>query len=37
LARATSLEERLFALAMLGDDRTVSRTYIAGALAYARD
>jgi guanine deaminase len=34
---AASLAERLFALAMLGDDRAVSRTYIAGALAYARD
>jgi guanine deaminase len=37
LALASSLEEKLFALAMLGDDRAVSRTYVAGALAYARE
>ena len=34
---ATSLEERLFALAMLGDDRAVSRTYVMGALAHSRN
>ena len=37
LALATSLAEKLFALAMLGDDRAVARTYVAGAQAYARD
>jgi guanine deaminase len=37
LAHATSLDDRLFALAILGDDRAVARTYIAGAQAYARD
>jgi hypothetical protein len=37
LAHLTSLEERLFALAMLADDRAVARTYVAGAPAYARD
>ena len=40
LARRTvgrPLAERLFALQILGDDRAVSRTYIAGALAFARD
>ena len=30
------LQERLFALQVLGDDRAIARTYIAGALAYAR-
>jgi guanine deaminase len=33
----TSMEEKLFALAMLGDDRAVARTYVAGALAHSRD
>jgi guanine deaminase len=35
--RAASFSEKLFALAMLGDDRAVSRTYVAGALSYTRD
>jgi guanine deaminase len=34
---ARSLPERLFAFAILGDDRAVARTYVAGALAHARD
>jgi guanine deaminase len=34
---ATSIQEKLFALAMLGDDRAVARTYVAGALAHGRD
>ena len=37
LAYASKLPERLFAFAMLGDDRAVLRTYIAGELAHARD
>jgi len=37
LARAPSAAERLFAFAILGDDRAVARTYVAGNLAYARD
>jgi guanine deaminase len=36
LATAKKLPERLFALAILGDDRAVARTYVAGKLAYAR-
>jgi guanine deaminase len=39
LARRTkvaSLFDRLFALQVLGDDRAVARTYVAGELAYAR-
>jgi guanine deaminase len=35
-ARTESLEELLFVLAMLGDDRTVYATYIAGYLAHTR-
>ncbi len=31
------LAERLFAFAILGDDRAVARTYVAGELAYARE
>jgi guanine deaminase len=31
-----TLAERLFALQILGDDRAIARTYIAGALAHAR-
>ncbi|NUT46667.1 MAG: guanine deaminase [Saccharothrix sp.] len=34
---ADSFEERLFALATLGDDRAVSHTYLLGALAHERD
>jgi guanine deaminase len=33
----TSSQEKLFALALLGDDRAVARTYVAGTLAHARD
>lgn len=33
---ATSIEEKLFALAILGDDRAVAETYVAGALAHKR-
>lgn len=36
LANATSWAEKLFAFAMLGDDRAVARTYVAGNLAYRR-
>jgi guanine deaminase len=32
----TSTEEQLFALAMLGDDRSVAATYVAGERAYER-
>ena len=31
------LHDRLFALQILGDDRAVARTYVAGRLAHARD
>jgi len=34
-SEATDLDERLFALMMLGDDRTVHATYLAGELAYS--
>jgi len=37
LARAREPEEVLFALALLGDDRTVKHTYVAGRLAHSRD
>jgi guanine deaminase len=40
LARRTqgaSLTDRLFAMQVLGDDRTVSRTYVMGRLAWDRD
>ena len=33
-ARAESIEDQLFALLMLGDDRAVRATYVAGTLAY---
>ncbi|TDV67924.1 guanine deaminase [Pseudomonas sp. LP_7_YM] len=36
MKQATSLEERLFVLMTLGDDRTVSETYSAGALVHKR-
>lgn len=36
LARAQSLEERLFALMMLADDRAIEATYILGNKAYQR-
>lgn len=32
-----SLEEQLFVLAMLGDDRVIEATYVAGTIAHARD
>ncbi|EJE4166061.1 TPA: guanine deaminase [Vibrio parahaemolyticus] len=32
---STGLEDRLFALMMLGDDRNIDSTYVAGKLAYA--
>ncbi|MGB9370238.1 MAG: guanine deaminase [Xanthobacteraceae bacterium] len=35
--RADSIEDVLFALMMLGDDRAVAATYVAGQLAHARD
>ena len=35
-AQANSLEELLFALALLGDDRTVAATYVAGVLRHQR-
>ena len=34
---AASFVEKLFALAMLGDDRAVARTYVAGTCRYLRD
>jgi guanine deaminase len=36
LAAARSFAERLFVLATLGDDRVISRTYLAGNLAWQR-
>jgi len=36
LARARNWAERLFAYAMLGDDRAVARTWVAGETAYRR-
>ncbi len=36
MSQATSIEERLFVLMTLGDDRTVSETYSAGALVHKR-
>ncbi|AYF99017.1 guanine deaminase [Protaetiibacter intestinalis] len=36
-ARASSVEELLFVLATLGDDRTTAATYVAGHPAYLRD
>src|SRR6185503_8962778 len=35
--RAESVEDQLFALMMLGDDRAVRATYVAGAFAHQRD
>lgn len=37
MAACTSLEERLFVLATLGDDRAVKHTYVAGKLAHSRE
>jgi guanine deaminase len=36
LAQTKNWAEKLFAYALLGDDRCVARTYVAGALAYSR-
>lgn len=36
-ARSQTLEEKLFVTMMLGDDRSVRATYVAGALAHERD
>ncbi|MEO8738337.1 MAG: guanine deaminase [Casimicrobiaceae bacterium] len=36
-AMAETLAERLFALMILGDDRTIAATYVQGVLAYQRD
>jgi guanine deaminase len=36
-ARSESVEDTLFAIMMLGDDRAVRATYIAGKCAHARD
>jgi guanine deaminase len=36
-ARSKSLEEMLFVLMTLGDDRAVRATYVSGALAHTRD
>jgi guanine deaminase len=35
-ARAETLEERLFALMMLGDERAVAATYVLGETAWRR-
>lgn len=35
--RVNSLDEQLFVLATMGDDRTVAATYVGGELAYSRD
>jgi guanine deaminase len=35
--QATSISEKLFVLSILGDDRAIARTYLAGALAHSRD
>lgn len=37
LSHSQSLAEKLFAIAILADDRAVARTYVAGALAYNRN
>ena len=36
-AAAATIAETLFVLSILGDDRTIARTYLAGELAHARD
>ena len=36
LAQANSIQEKLFAMMMLGDDRAISATYILGELAYTK-
>jgi guanine deaminase len=37
LTASKSIEETLFALSMMGDDRAIRRTYVAGRLAHDRD
>ena len=37
MSNTNNLEEKLFVLMMLGDDRAVSATYILGEVAYCRD
>jgi guanine deaminase len=37
MKHATTLEERLFVLMTLGDDRNVEATYLHGALAHTRE
>jgi guanine deaminase len=37
ISRSRSLEETLFVLMTLGDDRAVRATYVAGTLAHARE
>jgi guanine deaminase len=36
-AAAKTLAEKLFVLQVLGDDRAIERTYLAGNLAHSRD
>jgi guanine deaminase len=36
-AAATTIAEKLFALSILGDDRVIERTYLAGRLAHSRE
>jgi guanine deaminase len=36
-AAATTIAEKLFVLSLLGDDRAIARTYLAGELAHSRD
>ena len=36
-ASAATIAEKVFILSILGDDRAISRTYLAGALAHSRD
>ena len=36
-AAVASVSEKLFILSILGDDRSVARTYLAGQLAHSRD
>ena len=36
-ASATTIAEKLFVLSILGDDRAIARTYLAGTLAHSRD
>ncbi|HLZ77490.1 guanine deaminase [Phenylobacterium sp.] len=36
-AAARTIAEKLFVLSLLGDDRAIERTYLAGALAHSRD